>query len=134
VAAGVSAAGASAGALDVGGAAATSALPSRVLRAFRAATARFANDHALAGLRLDLASAQTIELAALPALAAVQLGDVPTLDGNLAIEHTALPDYRAFESIGKVGGDLTLHGNAAPVPAERAFADRIEIGGARSID
>jgi hypothetical protein len=99
-----------------------------------AATARFANDHALAGLRLDLASAQTIELAALPALAAVQLGDVPTLDGNLAIEHTALPDYRAFESIGKVGGDLTLHGNAAPVPAERAFADRIEIGGARSID
>jgi hypothetical protein len=101
---------------------------------YGAANLRVANDPALVGLRVGIASAETIELVGLPALSAVQFGAISALGGTLDIEHTGLGALGAFGSIGKVGGDLILHGNGVPLRLERAFADHVEVGGSRSVD
>jgi hypothetical protein len=93
-----------------------------------------ARDRALAALRFDMTGAETITLEELPALQLLQLGAIDQISHDLDIEHTGLADFRGFALVSKIGGDLTLHANAATSAVEHAFADRIEIDGQRSID
>ncbi len=72
-----------------------------------------ARDRALVALRFDMTGAESITLEELPALQLLQLGSIDQISRDLDIEHTGLADLRAFALVSKIGGDLTLHANAA---------------------
>jgi hypothetical protein len=87
---------------------------------------------ALAGIRANLGSLGSLELVGNTALAAVQLGALTETSGDFDVEHTA-GSIDALGSLSKIGGSLTLHG-AVPLPAARAFAKRVDVAGAISIE